>query len=193
MKLFFCAAFLAIANISSAQDVMKTIGNETCGCISDLKKTGVEATDMQLGLCIIKAYNAHKAELPKEKQVAISDSEGFEVVATEIGLAMADACPDLVMSFADGDDLAATAKPVHSVSGTVTEIKSEQFTTISVKDANGRQHAMLLLNYFASATLFTEGKIRKGDKVTVTYDEVELYDPKMKEFRYYKVIAGLTK
>jgi hypothetical protein len=193
MKLFFCASLLAISSIASAQDVMKTIGNETCGCISDLKKSGTEATDMQLGLCIIKAYNAHKAELPKEKQVAISDAEGFESVATEIGLAMADTCPDLVMAFADEDDVAAAAKPVHSVSGTVTEVKSEQFTTISVKDANGRQHALLLLNYFGSATLFTEGKIKKGDRITVTYNEVELYDPKTKEFRYYKVIAGLTK
>ncbi len=187
---------LVISLAANAQDAYQKTASETCDCINDLKKSGItKISDTQLGVCMIKAYTNHKSEFPKDKQFSLDDENGgFETLGAEIGLKMMDYCPEILMSFTDDEESeGASAATVHSLTGKITEIKTEQFVSIMVKDDNGRTHAMILLNYFASATMFTEGKVKKGDKVTVTYNEVELYDPKMKEFRYYKVIAGLTK
>ncbi|RZJ72797.1 hypothetical protein [Flavobacterium sp.] len=187
---------LAFGFFANAQDVYQKTATETCNCVNDLKKSGAtQITDTQLGICMIKAYTNHKSEFPKDKQFSLDDqSGGFETLGAEIGLKMMDFCPDVLMALVEEDDSSgAAAATTHSLTGKVLEVKTEQFVTISVKDDNGRAHTMILLNYFASATMFTEGKVKKGDKITVTYSEVELYDPKMKEFRYYKVIAGLTK
>jgi len=194
IRIIWLCAFLLVSHVSvHGQDVMKEIGDDTCACIAELKKSGEEITDMQLGLCIVKSYNAKKSKLPKDKQVSLSDSEGFEAIAGEIGLKMVETCPEFIMDLADETATDVTVVPKQSISVSVLDIKSEQFVTFTVKDANGRQHALLLLEYFAAASLFTEGKIKKGDKITVSYKEVELFDPKMKEFRYYKVLTDLTK
>lgn len=193
-KLGFALVFVLAIGEIQAQDVMKAIGDDSCACISELKKSGQEVTDMQLGLCIVKSYNAKKSQLPAEKQVSLSDSEAFEAIAAEIGVKMVETCPELIMAMADEYSDAPEATVVrHSMNLEVSDVKSEQFVTIVGKDDNSRQHSLLMLEYFGTASLFTDGKIKKGDKVTIAYKEVELYDPKMKEFRYYKVITDLTK
>ncbi|MBD3580961.1 hypothetical protein [Flavobacterium selenitireducens] len=189
------AVFVSFTGFVQGQDVMKAIGDDSCACISELRKSGQEVTDMQLGLCIVKSYNARKSQLPPEKQVSLSDSEAFEAIAAEIGIKMVETCPDFIMDMADDNinETSEAAEARHSMNVQITDVKSEQFVTITAKDENGRQHSLLMLEYFGTASLFTEGKVKKGDKITIAYKEVELYDPKMKEFRYYKVITDLTK
>ena len=105
-------------------------------------------------------------------------------------------CPDFIVELgqmAIEEDKNAKAEVVLSIDGTVTEIKTEQFVTISVKDKTNRIHKLLLLDYFDSASLFVNGEIKKNDKIVVYYSDIELYDPSTKDFKFYKVISGLEK
>ncbi len=51
----------------------------------------------------------------------------------------------------------------------------------------------MLLDYFDTASLYTENKIKVGDELTVGYSEIELYDTVSKDFKYFKVISSLEK
>jgi len=82
---------------------------------------------------------------------------------------------------------------VKSVEGKITEIKNEQFTTILVKDKNSRMYTFLVLNYFETANLVITNELNKNSSVVIKYSEVELYDNKAKEFRFFKVISGIEK
>lgn len=180
--------------LAQAQDPFKIVADETCQCVAELKKNNSEISEMQLGLCMIKSYSAHKAEFPSDKQVSLTDSEAFEAVAAEVGMKMVEVCPDLIMEFAGDNELVEEfERRGITVSGQVTDIRLEQFVTIELKDANGKKYSMLLLYYFDTAALYTEGKIKKGDKIEASYTEIELFDHKMKEFRTYKVLTNLEK
>ena len=77
--------------------------------------------------------------------------------------------------------------------GEVIDIQSEQFITLQVKDQNGRNYSFLLLTYFDTAPLLTNNDIKKKDKLKISYTEIELFDSKAKEFRYFKILTKLEK
>jgi hypothetical protein len=52
---------------------------------------------------------------------------------------------------------------------------------------------MIVLTFFEDVHLITENLIKKNEKITVEYFEQEFYDPKVNDFRYYKVIQGIKK
>lgn len=194
MRKIFVVWLVLTMGLAQAQDPFKTVAEETCQCVTDLKSNKIEINDMQLGLCMVKSYSAHKSEFPAGRQVSLTDGEAFESIAAEVGMKMVEICPDIIMQFAGDNDL---VNEFHqreiSVSGQVADIRQEQFVTIELKDNNGRKYSLLLLHYFDTAGLYTEGKIKKGDKIQASYTEIELFDPKMKEFRTFKVLTNLAK
>ncbi len=195
MKKYFTLALMLGVGLVSAQDAVTVVANETCDCVSNLNATNQKITDIQLGLCMVKAYSAHKNEMPPHLQVSISDAEGFEPVAAEIGIKMMETCPEIIMTLAESgafEDEFAEMSDI-SVSGSVLEVKTDQFMVLEIKDDQGKKFSMLLFYHFAGASLLTEGKIKKGDRVTASYSETELYDPKIREFRTFKILTALSK
>ena len=192
---------LLVASFSYAQEsAIDLIAKETCECINAKKNdlSNNDKTDLQatLGVCMLKSYSKHESELKAEEKVQFSDEEGLEKFGEQIAMKMLNYCPDFIVELgqmAIEEDKNAKAEVVLSIDGTVTDIKTEQFVTISVKDKTNRIHKLLLLDYFDSASLFVNGEIKKNDKIVVYYSDIELYDPSTKDFKFYKVISGLEK
>ena len=192
---------LLVASFSYAQEsAIDLIAKETCECINAKKNdlSNNDKTDLQatLGVCMLKSYSKHESELKAEEKVQFSDEEGLEKFGEQIAMKMLNYCPDFIVELgqmAIEEDKNAKAEVVLSIDGTVTDIKTEQFVTISVKDKTNRIHKLLLLDYFDSASLFVNGEIKKNDKIVVYYYDIELYDPSTKDFKFYKVISGLEK
>ena len=65
------------------------------------------------------------------------------------------------------------------------------FLTIVLKEKSGRFHQLLFLNFFENAELITNGKLKPNQKIAITYNEHEFYDPKLKDYKYYKVLYSL--
>ena len=194
MKKFLVCVMLALGFTVAAQDAVTVVANETCDCVSKLQAQGQPITDMQVGLCMVKAYSAHKSEFPPSKQVAIGDSREFEEITSEIGMKMVETCPDILLGLAESGVFDDQQQPTeYSVSGTVSDINTTQFVVIELKDDKGKKYSLLLLDYFETASVFTEGKIKKDDRITASYTEAELYDPKLKEFRTFKILTALSK
>src|SRR6185436_8420471 len=104
-------------------------------------------------------------------------------------------CPNVIMELGQAaqKDEEEVQKEDAFVEGVVVDILSEQFVTLQLKDQNGRSYNLLLLDYFDTASLLTNNEIKKKDKVKVSYSEIELFDSKAKEFRYYKILTKIEK
>lgn len=190
-------ATIFVSNVN-AQEILEKITKEVCSCIDAKKDKIAETTGeelkMQLGLCILSSYTAHEKEINKDYGNVIKDEAAMEKFGEDIGMKMITVCPETLMAIAGSDEEVAEEEVADlKIEGKVTEIKIGQFATIVVKDKNDRVHNFLLLDYFDTASLFTNGDIKKNDSILVSYSEIELYDPTSKEFRYFKVISGLEK
>lgn len=182
--------------IVNAQDVMEIMAKETCDCIVaknlDLKNVSSENLQTEFGVCAMQSYVKHKEAYDKISPSDIADTESMRKFGENLAMKMLSTCPEIIMGLAnDTPSLEPATSP--TIEGTVIEFVTEQFVTIKVKDKNQRLHSFILLDYFDTASLYTDGIIKKKDNVIVSYSEIELYDAKAKEFRYYKVISGLEK
>ena len=189
--------FLFLSAIANAQDVLDTMAKETCECVTsknlDIKNLSSEKLQMEFGVCAMQSYSKHKEAYDKVSPSDIGDTNSMRKLGESLAMKMLGMCPDVIMGLAKSDEDEIAAAPSPTVEGTVVEFVTEQFVTIKVKDKNQRLHNFIMLDYFDTASLYTDGLIRKKDQIVVTYSEIELFDPKVKEFRYYKVITGLEK
>ncbi len=186
--------------MSYAQDIIETLANETCSCLQarklDLDKLSGDQIENEFVTCFFANYGKHTDEVQKVEKLDFGNEEQMTKFGEKVALKMITVCPDIIMAMGradDGNNVAAIEPQFLSVDGEITEIKTDGFVTIVVKDKNARLYNFALLNYFETASLYTNGKLKKNDKVKVSYSEMELYDTKAKEFRYYKVITGLEK
>lgn len=197
--------FVLITSSAYSQDaIIDIVAKETCECMSakktDLTKVNVEDLQMDLGICMLKSYSEHSKDFDESSKINITDEEEMGAFGEKIAMKMINYCPDFIIELgkiAIAEDEAAAfeegKKQSASIEGVITEIKYDQFVTISVKDKNNRIHNLLLLNYFDTASLFTNGDVKKGTSVVISYSDTELYDSTSKDFRFYKVISGLEK
>lgn len=202
--------FLFFISVGYSQDIYDTIASESCSCIKakkvDFTKND-DAKSMQAnaGLCMINCYTAHKNEISESEQAQYSGSDGMRRLGEKIGIKMMNYCPETIialgMKYLDEND-AKTNKVIEeikanpltfAIEGKVTAIDIKEFVTIRVKDKNNRIFNFLILDYFDTASLFTENKIKVGDDLSVGYSEKELYDSISKDFKYFKVIISLEK
>ncbi len=187
--------------VNAQEDVYEKIGKETCTCLEskklDLNDTSQgEKLTMMVGLCMIESYTAHKMELPEIDRSGFNDNDGMKRLGEKVALKMINYCPDYVIALGSlPDEDAENGTPIKEmkVEGKIIDIETKQFVTFKVKDKNGRTHNLLLLDYFETASLFTEGKIKSGTELIAGYTEVELYDPVSKDFKYFKILTSFEK
>jgi hypothetical protein len=199
-KLFFILIVLC-NSISYSQDVYDVIGKETCECLNakkiDYSKMNKKEMQTQVGVCMIQSYSSHLSEFKPEDKVSFDDQKGMQNLGEKVAMKMMVSCPEIILEMGkrsiDEDDSTEEVKENAFIEGEITEIKTEQFITLQVKDKNGRSFSFLLLDYFETASLLTNNEINKKDNVKVSYTEIELFDPKNKEFRYFKIITDLEK
>lgn len=193
--------FVVFAN-ANAQDIIETVTKEVCSCIDAKKSTLDELTPeklkVQLGLCILSSYTNHEKQIKAKYGNVMENEAAMDKFGGDVGVKMVTVCPETLMAIAgaagdDADQLGTNAPEVLTVEGKITEIKNEQFTSILVKDKNSRVYTFIVLNYFDTASVLSNNEIKKDDAVSISYSEVELYDNKTKEFRFYKVISGIEK
>jgi len=199
-KITFTLLLSLVFFTTNAQEIIDVVTQEVCTCIETQKaKFSALPPDklkVQLGLCMIGGYTAHKDKVMAAYGNVMENEEAMNKFGEDIGMKMITVCPETLMSIAGAADTSGeitSSAEVLSIEGKVTEIKNEQFTTILVKDKNGRVYSFIVLNYFDSASLIIGDELKKNASVAIKYSEVELYDNKAKEFRFYKVISGIEK
>lgn len=202
---YLLIVLLSISTFSFAQDkedlkdeLFDTIAVETCECVS---KKNLDVTvltqgqiEMEFGFCILESYGKHKKNAENLINVSFSDEESLEQLGVDVAIKMMAHCPD-VMSIIAGNyaaDEFEEAKNDIFIFGQVTKIEESQFNTIELKDTDDRIQKVLWLEYFEGDNLFNDLNKLKKAKVKVTCYQSELYDPRIKEYRNFKIIKKIT-
>ena len=180
MKKIFLILILLCNSISYSQDAYDIVGKETCECLNtkkvDYSKMNKKDMQTQVGICMIQSYSTHLSEFKPEDKISFDDEVGLKNLGEKVAMKMMVSCPEIILELGkrsvDEDDAAEEAKEITFIEGEVTEIKTEQFITLQVKDKNGRNFSFLLLDYFETASLLTNNEINKKDNVKVSYTEI---------------------
>lgn len=196
-KIFF--ALMLTASASQAQDVYDTMAIESCNCIT-AKRPNPETTPpaelrADFVSCFFQSFTTHMEEVNKLEKIDMGNETQMEKLGETVAMRMLSHCPNHLVALGqaiEGQEEASEVKYT-TVQGKITEIRTEQFITLVMKDKSNRTHNLMLMDFFESASLITENKIKKNDEISATFSEIEMYDPKLKEFRYFKVLSELEK
>ncbi|AXG71465.1 hypothetical protein KORDIASMS9_03722 [Kordia sp. SMS9] len=194
--------------IVNAQDkdtkdkVLEDVTNDVCACISEKVDEGISQKDIevQLGLCLINSYGKFKARIDKYMNVSFDDATSMEKFGQEIGMKMITVCPDTFMSFAkdiieeevENYNASDETTPVFTVvSGEAVKLVNDQFNVLSFKGTNKRMYKFLWLEYFEGQELLSDMKDLKKKQLEISFESIEMYDPKLKDYRTYKVLRKI--
>ncbi|MWB93236.1 hypothetical protein GON26_02600 [Flavobacterium sp. GA093] len=198
-KIFFALILLFNAPVFS-QDILDTLAKETCTCLetkkSDFSNLSDQDLKTEIGLCMIQSYTTHSAEFKENEKINFSDKEGMTKLGENVAMKMMSFCPSMILEIGKSSQSQSNEEEVEEdifVSGEVTDIKVDQFISLQLKDKNGRNYTLFLLDYFDTASLITNDELKKKDKLKASYTEIELFDSKAKEFRNFKVLRSLEK
>ena len=201
LHILLSALFLTIGLSGHAQDVIDAIAVESCSCIKELDQSSLtgEALQMQLGLCMMRSAAPYEKELRKKYKVDMArlDHATGEKLGELVGVRLVMVCPEFVemLPALTGEEVedpatASTESAAGQVTGVVTGLRDRQFSTVLVKDINGRTVELLRLDHFAGADLLN-GATATGVKATFSYVVRELYDPVAGTYRAHNVLVGL--
>jgi hypothetical protein len=196
---FFLFAIVTV----SAQDAIDAIATKTCSCLKQMDTTAtIEEIEAKLGICMITEAAPYEKELKKKNNIDMSKLDGNtgEELGKLIGTKMLIKCPDQMLKLAGNvlDEKKSAAAPSTtttttvsgSMTGKVTDVVTNQFVTITVKNSSGPEQKFLWLEYFQGADLLKNASELKGKTVVIKYKEKQFYNPSIKDYMNYKVITG---
>ena len=188
-----------VGNIAFAQKLTKEqlsekLAEKACGC-AEKQEITKENFELTIGICLLEGINAFEKDVEKHygKDVISNDKKMGEL-GYDVGKKMGSKCPTIFKFMLDDEEEVALDESEElSVSGKVSEIKTEQFITFVVKEASGKTNQFILLSNFDNAFLLTDKVLKATDEVDVTYYEMELYDDKLGKFVSYKIVTDIIK
>ncbi len=196
---------LVLSNYTFSQNddlkskVLNQIAIESCDCITqknmDFENEAIETITKNFGLCVIQSYTNNKEEADKHLDIAFTDSNSMRQLGEQVGVKMLTHCPDYVMALAR--DKKSTNKVVSNeitdITGIVFNVeKSNMFVIVEIKDDLKRSYKLLWLEYFDGENVLRDLNKLNKTKVKISYMDTEMYDPKINEYRNFKVIKKLS-
>ena len=201
MKKVLLFIFAFFTTFYFAQDFKTIIAQNTCKCVKDVKKENLtkKQIEFQFGICMFKVANPYKAEIKKEFGIDISDfskKENMYKLGTEIGILMAQECPDVFEQFIPEDKNDTQTEEVVSseelMNGEITKIEKENFVIFYLKGDNS-----ILTKFYWISNVESNIELEKkynelvGKKVNVTYYSADIFDHRINEYRKVNILSML--
>ncbi|TRZ43182.1 hypothetical protein [Robertkochia solimangrovi] len=193
-KLLFL--FLSITGLINAQepDYIDKIANDACDCVSELYESEEEITTTALGICLLKSAMPYKKQLLADYNYDLNEIDGpdGERIGVLIGTRMAVTCPDFLTMLSDEEEVETTE--YQSTSGKIKSVNNDNFIVLEVTNTEGKTEKFYWLTFVASNVedLQSEYEKLKNKMVVIEYIRQELFDPRLKEYRFLNVMTGLT-
>lgn len=190
-----------------SQDFLDSIAITTCNCSNKLDSslTG-ETLTMQTGVCIMEAIEPFEEELKaylKIEEISFSDVDLMQKIGEIVGLKMLKYCPDFLMRLtsnaSDEEEETVSSPPeedgLQLLNVKVTKVDIDQFITFTVEsqlvdDAKKRHKLIWLSDFLSSSVLIDNYEQLQGKSCSFSYTEIDLFDPRIQEFRTFNVITG---
>jgi len=196
MRIALIFVFTCLMSISSsAQEYMEKIAADACQCVEDLPEgLDKQTKTLKLGLCMLTAAEPYAKKLKKDFKIDFNKiEEQGEDLGRLIGIKMAAKCPEALILMADlTDEEEEETLDLKSLVGQVTNISKDQFVVFSIQDDTKRTVKLYWLDFFSSEldmpNAYSELLMKM---VGVTYTEKEFFDPRINEYKVFKVIISL--
>lgn len=195
-KTLLIIAFIVLPALTSySQDYMKKIAEKACTCVSEIPDEE-ELTGENFGLCILEIAAQYSDELLRDHNIDMLniDVQGEEL-GRKVALEMMTTCPDQIRRIA-----ASTAQEKEEVEdayleaeGLIKSIVDDSFVVFSLTDNEGRTSKFYWLTFIKSENdIQNDFENLEGKFVKIEYSTVEIYDPKIREYRNYNMIESLN-
>lgn len=192
-KFIFLFLFVSTKAVFAQTNYMDEIVSESCDCIEHLSKDlDPETYTMQLGLCMLKASMPYKKQLKKEHNIDLDNIlKDAERLGEVIGVQLALTCPDaLLYATEQMGGTEELLKDESDINGIVTKVETEQFVVFTIKDENGKSAKYYwIYGIETEEDLVAIYKDLVGEKVSLSFESVDIFDPKIGEYRSCNIIT----
>lgn len=202
-KLFFrtTLALLLVAISIDGQSqkdstLSQKISRDFCEEFSKKNFTSYKDSEMEIGLLILPLITKYEKEIEKEWKLSASNMEDLEKIGEKVGQEAAVGCPKFFEFIKNNlsdilpDEEAGSAK---SLEGVLTGVEEQTFTYLLVKTKTNKEEKLWWFGHFEGADEFIKNKDSLLKKtVKIEYNDMEVYDPRVKEYRSIKVIKKIT-
>jgi hypothetical protein len=198
ITLLLCIFFAQPNLISAQKTLQQKLSADFC---TELEKLNLsdefsEINMQKIGLAMIPVITKYDKEIKKELGNKLETQEDFKEVGELIGQDAALTCPKfrkMTQNMLEKQlEPEATSE---SLEGTFVGVEnSGMIVLLRVKEASGREQKIWWMEYFeGSETLIKTPELMKNKKVSITYIEREIYDPKNKDYVKVKVVTSMKK
>ncbi len=195
MKHFYLVISLFLLTRAAAAQTsnhLDEIAQKSCSCVTadEMAQSTIEALQAKFGACIVKEALAYKAPLKAENGLDMDamDYETGKKLGQLVAVRMLNYCPEVLMKL--GMKAKNAAPAVLQKQGTIQSITAGDFATLKLQAEDKLITKYLWLTNFPGANELSQLKAPNGTKVTLDYEVVEFYDPRIKEYRNFNVIKG---
>lgn len=190
---FFALFFIFSTYVLQAQeDYMDTIADKSCECISKEMEINPEISEMQLGICLIKASKDFKVQLKRDYDIDLDKIAGAdgEKLGEIIGARLALNCPEIIIAASAG--IPQEEDENQFTSGKITSINKDTFVVFNLKDETGKSEKYYWLTFIDSNwDLQNSYKQLEGKTVAIEFYQLELFDARIEEYRMVNILTSL--
>lgn len=150
---------------------------------------------MEIGLLILPLIKKYEKEIEKEWNLSSSNMEDLEIIGEKIGQEATLGCPKFLEFIKNnlGDILPDEERSAKSLEGILTAVEEQVFSYLLIKTKTNKEEKLWWFGHFDGADEFIKNKDTLVKKtVKIEYNEMEVYDPRLKEYRTIKVIKKFT-
>jgi hypothetical protein len=191
--------FWTIPNLLLAQKTLQQkMSADFCVELNKLKLSDDfnEENMQKLGMAMLPIFTKYAEEIEKELGIVLKTQDDYKKVGEIIGQDAALTCPKFKkMTENMVQNQLEKNEETESLEGTFIGMdNSGTLAILRVKDASGREQKILWMEYFeGSETLIKTPELLKNKKVSITFTEREIYEPKIKDYVKVKVVTNLKK
>lgn len=197
VRLILCSMLLGLLQPSFAQKdstLTQKIVNDFCIEFSKKDFTKLKGSELELGLIAVPIIEKYKKEIEKEWNLSTKNDEDYDKISEKIGQEAAFGCPKFLEFIRNNmDDLneSELEDDLKTMAGTFQRIEDQVFSTLIIRTRTGKEEKLWWLGYFNGADQLKTPSALSNKNLTLKYSEMEVYDPKLKEYRTIKVIKDL--
>ena len=184
----------------TAQEVTTTldkIANETCVYVTENKEEFSTLNSQQrlskLGLKMLSICQKYQDDLKKEGiEIDLTDNDSSEKLGEKVGLTMVKYCPEVLMMLAeDIEEEDEEANFQFMIEGELQSVSGDELSIITLKDISGKMQKFVWLENFSGSEKIINSESINGLKVSVLYENIEIYSPQLKEYIVRKKITKI--
>lgn len=192
--------FLLLFSISSvfafsqSSDAYKKLAEYTCTCLES-KDLNAQNLENQLGLCLMNAIRDNPKLI---KGANLGNTGAMEKLGEKVGVQMAFICPEVFMLMIEEENKnikkELNESKINSIAyGEIEGFENNELSFLLLKEIEGETRKYLWLRAFEGDTeLLKMGNNAIGLKVTIEYNEIEIYNPKLGEYLKRKEIKAIS-